>query len=500
VLLGTGAAGCDSAVDQEDGKEGGGGSRGGELVIAVSQDVLPKTPYNQGAPNAPWRRQVFSSLVRLERKTHEVVPELATEWTTTEGGRVTTLTLRDGVTWHSGRPFDAEDVAFNLEFLAGDTPVPPFAFKWLASRLDSVEADGKRSVRLAFSEPVNNVFDMLSYMVLIDRESAAELLAGDEVIGTGPFTYGEYRQGTSLRLKRYEKYWDAGKPRLDGVLVRIMTNPEARLAALRSGQVHLATALTAQQLNQLKDDDRFEVTPYETYSASVYLGANVDVRLLRDRQVRQGLQYAIDRERIAEEVYGGQAIANATPWNTTSKAYDSELAGRYARDVDKAKRMLADAGADGAEVVLQAAQSVSQTAEIVEFNLREAGLKPRLEVLNATQVQERVENRTLEGLYIALHGYNELNPADLTYGAAPYRVDENLFHFDDPRYATLAEEALRARGETEREAYRGLTSFLVDEAFCCDLVQFRNQAVTSGVATWDYSLWDDVLLDSAALS
>ncbi|MGP3968772.1 ABC transporter substrate-binding protein [Streptomyces sp. 6N223] len=492
-----GASACESAVDQEN--EGGGGGPGGELVVAQASDLIAQNGMNQSAQNATWRMQVFDTLIRLDRTTREVQPRLATEWTDSEGGRVTTLTLRDGVTWHSGRAFEAEDVKFTLEFLR--EAQPPFAFAWLVNMLDSIDVTDRRTVRLALTEPVNNLFDMLSLMVVFDRETTSDALSlANGIIGTGPFTFGEYQQGVSLRLNRYEDYWDAGRPRLDSILVRIMTRPEARMSALRSGQLHLATGLTPQDLRQIEGDDRFTATPYENYSGGIYLGANVNVELLSDKSVRQAIHYAIDRERIKQDVYLGQANATASPWSATSPAYNEELGNRYARDLDRAKQMLRDAGADGAEVKLQTAGATSQVAEIVEFNLREAGLRPSIQVLTAAQIDEYNRDYTYEGLYIAQHGYSALTPTNLIFSAAPYRVTDNLFNFSSPEYETLAEDALRAESEQEqRTAYDALTEFLLEEAFCCDLVQGTNTTVTLGVKQWDYSVWDELLLADATL-
>jgi peptide/nickel transport system substrate-binding protein len=489
--------GCESAVDQE--KKGGGGGPGGELVVAQASDLIAQTGMNQSAQNATWRMQVFDTLIRLDRASHEAQPRLATEWTSSEGGRVTDLTLRDDVTWHSGRAFEAQDVKFTLEYLRD--VAPPFAFAWLVNRLDGIEVTGRHSVRLGFTDPVNNLFDMLSVMVLFDRETTGDgLSVGDGIIGTGPYTFGEYQQGVSLRLERNPDYWDSGRPRLDSILVRIMTRPEARMSALRSGQLHLATGLTPQDLRQIEGDDRFTATPYENYSGGIYLGANLNVELLSDKSVRQAIHYAIDRERIKEDVYLGEANATASPWSVTSPAYNQELGNRYAFDLDRAKRMLRDAGADGAEVTLQTAGATTQVAEIVEFNLREAGLRPNFEVLNAAQIDEHTRNFSYEGLYVAQHGYSALTPANLVFSAAPYRVTDNLFNFSSSAYETLAEDALRAGSEREqRTAYDALTEFILDEAFCCDLVQGTNTTVTTGVSGWDYSVWDELLLADATL-
>ncbi|MEQ4723466.1 ABC transporter substrate-binding protein [Nonomuraea sp. B19D2] len=498
ALLGPGAAGCTSAVEREARNKSAAGTRGGRLVIAQGTDIVPKTVVNQSAQNATWRRQVFNSLVRLDRKTREVLPELATAWEMSEGGRVTTLTVREGVTWHSGRPFTADDVRFSVEFQRDMQP--PFAFAWLLEQLSEVKVMDTGTVRLAFDEPVSNLFDALSLMIILDRESARELITGAKVIGTGPFTFAEYRQGTSLRLDRYATYWESGRPGLDNVLIRVITKPEARMSALRSGQVHLATGVGPMELRQVESDQKFAITPYDTYSSGVYLGCNVNAGPLKDKRVRQAIHYALDRRRIAAEIYRGKAQPNATPWSAGSPAHNQALADHYARDLPRAVSMLKEAGADGAELILESAQPVSKSAEIVEFNLREAGLQPRLRVLNTTQQQERIESRTFEGMWMGQHGYNNLSPTNLLYSAMPYRTTQNLFNFDSERYEKLAQAARRATGEAEqRTAYDAVTEFILNEAFCCDLVHATSTAVTSGVSGWDYTVWDDVLLGNSTV-
>jgi peptide/nickel transport system substrate-binding protein len=498
AVLGLGSAGCTSAVGSRDQPGGSGGRRGGELVVAQAADVLPKNVINQTGMNASWRLGVFDTLVGFDRKTKKVLPRLATSWEASPDGRTTTFTLREGVTWHSGRAFDGEDVKFTLEFLGRSTP--PWSFAWLVKRLTSVDVLDKRTVRLGFAEPVNTIFDALSLMVVVDRESAQGLLDGTAVVGTGPFTWGEYQQGTSLRLRRNENYWQPEYPVLDSVLVRVMSAAEARMAALRSGQVHLATAVSPLDLKQIANDDRFRQTRYDTFSSGIYLGGNVRARLLDNRTVRQAIQYTVDRQRINDELYTGQARVSATPWSATSPAYDAESAGAYRRDIGRAKRMLAQAGASGAELILEAPQALSKIGEVVEFNLREAGLRPTLRVLNTAQQDERFNNYSFEGLWIGQHGYNTLSPTNLIYSAAPYRTTQNLFNFSSPRYGQLAEQTLRADSEEDRKAsYRELSRFLLDEAFCCDIVHATNTAVSRGVAGWDYTVWDDLVLHDARL-
>lgn len=506
VLAGMGGlAACESAVEQQaSDKTNSGRNRprpGGELIVAQPQDIVPNAVRNQAAQDASWRRSIFDTLIGIERKSGEIQPWLATEWETSDGGKVTTLTVRDDVTFHSGRPFTADDVRFTLEFMRDEQPA--WSFQWLLERATSIDVPDKTTVKIAFDQPINNLFDALALMIIVDKETAPNLLAAEasnDIIGTGPFAWGEYHQGESLTLRRNDRYWQDDQPFLDTIRIRIIPRPEALMSALRSGQVHLGTNISPLNTTQVKNDDRFEITAYETYSAGVYLGGNVKSEPLDDKRVRQAINYAIDRQRINDDLYLGQAKVTALPWSSASDANNLELARHYERDLNKAKDLLAAAGAEGATVVLETNAQFSKVAEIVEFNLEEAGVKPQLRVLSADQQEDRFQNRTFEGLWIGVHGYNALSPVDLIYSALPYKTQQNLFNFESAEYTQLAEATLTANSDQDkRTAYDAVSEFLLDQAFCCDLVQGASTVVSSGVTGWDYTVWDDLMLHRAGL-
>jgi peptide/nickel transport system substrate-binding protein len=474
-------------------------TRGGTLTIAQSREVLPLAPVTQAIPNQSWRKLVYNTLIRLDRGDLAPTPELASEWTESDDGTVFTFTLNDGVTWHSGRPFSGEDVVFTVRSLASDDALP-FPFKWLLAGLTDVTADGN-NVTMTFSQPPGRaLYDMLDLMIVIDSESLAGFVDGSQWVGTGPFRRADYQPGSELTLERNSSYWRPDRPFLDEVVIRFITRPEALVSGIRAGQVGLGLNLLPLDLQQFEGDGSFTVTQYDTFGQGLYLAANVNVAPLDRREVRQAVNLAVDRERINAEVFQGLARTTAAPWSPTSPAYDEQAAARYARDLDEARRLLDEAGAAGATVVLEvspAVQSTSVIADIVAFNLGEVGLQTQITLLDSAQQSERFRSRSYQGAFIGVHGYNQLAPDILFNSAAPFRPGTNLSNFLDPAYEQVIAEA-SASGEDS--AWEPVTDKLLDEAFCSDLVVATNNAVTAGVTGWDYTMWDELILDDATLA
>ncbi|WP_162606342.1 ABC transporter substrate-binding protein [Jiangella asiatica] len=491
-----GLVGCGS---DETGSQGQGGSatprRGGTLTIAQPTEANPAQALNQNIANQSWRRAVYDCLVDFDPERREVVEGLATAWETSADGKQVVLTLRDGVTWHSGRPFGADDVEFAIDNAINSTP--SFQLAWAFQNLQGIDKAGN-TVTLAFSEPATSIYDALSLLTIIDRESHDAFVDGTAHVGTGPFVWGDFAPGTNITLRRNENYWLPDRPYLDGMEVRFITRSEALVSAVRSEQVDMGLNLLPLDRGTVEQDGRFDVVAYNTYGAALYVGANVEVEPLNRKEVRQAINYAIDRQRINDELYQGQGKVSAAPWSPTSPAYDEGWAEAYSRDLDRARSLLASAGAIDQVIAVEANAAQSRAAEIVAFNLSEIGLETDIQILEPAVITERFQNRSFAGLYLAFHGWNTLSPVNVVYSAAPLRVDNNLFRFASDEYARLAGELATAVEDDQHAAIEALTEFILDEAFCLDAVHTSNNVVTQqDVHGWAYNVWDEMLFADA---
>ena len=191
---------------------------------------------------------IYSQLVRVDPEAEDgsLRPELAERWVVGEDGRTVTFHLRQGVLWHDGQPFIADDVVSHFNRVI--SPPKGLFSSQRAPFLDVVDIRAPDAATVVFhtgnpSAGLLRSFAGGHYMVVskhvMERETAEDPRGlrsnPDALIGTGPFTFAEYKQGSSFRVDKNPNNWDEGKPYLDGIEFFIMKDSAARFAALGHG-------------------------------------------------------------------------------------------------------------------------------------------------------------------------------------------------------------------------------------------------------------------------
>ncbi|NGN63576.1 ABC transporter substrate-binding protein [Streptomyces sp. A7024] len=507
LLLGAAAAavaGC-TPVAQQVGRGDGGRRRGGSLKMAQVGDLNLPTLRQQNTPNISWPRLVFNTLTEYDHKTLRPRPQLATDWQVTDGGRTVVLRLRDDVRFHSGRPFGPKDVAENIAYQASKKGVPG-QLASAASAIKDAEVTGRNEITLRLAHGISNFFDLCEIMLIFDHESIPDLEAGKELNGTGAFRFAGYDPGVAVRFTRNPRYWQPGRPYLDDVELRIITQQQAIVASLQSGQTHVGYALNPSNGRNVQADDRLRLVEVDTRDNGQYIGCNVKRQPLDDKRVRQAIAWSVDRERIRDMGMAGVGVITSVPWTPTSPAYDREAAGHYHRDLDRARELIADAGARGARLQLtingNEPGGPRSIAEIVQDGLREIGLDTRIEPLQPAEFQQRLNTASFPGLWIGGHGFGQLNPATLLNGAYPFNAQKNASNFTDARYRRLAQRAWKATDEKAAAAVYGeVTDFLLDQQFVIDLVSSSmTYSVSRSLKGYRYNMFNDLILDDAYLA
>src|SRR5919106_1047970 len=172
--------GCASAVNNG----GPGPKKGGTLTIVQSADIAPATFLSQNNPNFSIIRTVFNTLTAYDHETLEPKPELATSWEMSKGGTSITMELREGVTFHTGRTFTADDVIFTIKAVQREDVSSQL--KHVALAIDDMKAEDDHTVTLHLAHPVSNLFDLFEVTPIVDKDTFDDLLAGKKIVGTGP--------------------------------------------------------------------------------------------------------------------------------------------------------------------------------------------------------------------------------------------------------------------------------------------------------------------------
>lgn len=434
-------AGCKAAVDQSNGPETSGVAgkvaRGGTVTMAIPDDLIPANLFtNSNTAITTMIGLVYESLIRYPNDRVVPQPRLATSWQLSADGMTLALDLRRGVRFHSGREFTSKDVAFSIKTYADP--------KWngqelsTAQAIRSVDTSQKYRAVLHLAHPMSNIFDVLDTIVIVDSETIDGLATGKKYVGTGPFTFESWTPNSSLVFKRNEHYWQAGRPYVDGVRVNVVPDPTSLLAQIKSGQADLAEGLQFLDAKTLGSQSGFGAIQLVGAEEQIYVGANVHAEPLNDVRVRQAIAYAIDRDRIMSEVFQGSGYSINLPWPKYSSAYDAAKNRTYAYDPDRAKSILKKVGGSLPAIPYTYGTTVpayGATAQIVQSNLADVGIKVELDPIDATHFVTELIGAQFKGLWTTYHSWAQYTPSTLAVSAYPFNASHNASHYVSSRYS-----------------------------------------------------------------
>ncbi|PSL37767.1 peptide/nickel transport system substrate-binding protein [Labedella gwakjiensis] len=387
-----------------------------------------------------------------------VGPALAESWEISEDGLTYTFSLQQGVTFHDGTDFDADAVVYNINRYTDEND-PHYdaavgTYYAVLNYVDSVEAIDDSTVAFTLTEPFAFFLADLYNVYFASPTSLDE--DGNEgqaknPVGTGPFVFDELTENQSISFTRNDDYWgDAAE--LDRITVELIPDPAARTAALRSGRVDWIEAAQPDDLASLEDAGFVATGNAFDWEWSWQLFT--DVAPFDDIRVRQAMNYAIDREAIADDLLHGTAVPAYQFFAEASLYYD-EADNIYSYDPDKAEALLAEAGyADGLDITVGyiTAGSGSMQAkamnEALQAQLSEVGINVTLDPVD------------FSGMYAALGegntGWNAANQAFSLEQPSSWSwsmlCGTNYFGYCNEEFDALHAEALVTSDDEERAA------------------------------------------------
>jgi peptide/nickel transport system substrate-binding protein len=308
--------------------------------------------------------------------------------------------------------------------------------------------------------------------------------SGQNVVGTGPFLWSSYKPGDRLELTKNPHYWNNGKPYLEHVTLRIITDPTALFAAMQSGEIDVANRMLARDAIRLKGDKRFVVTG--TPASEVYVGANINVKPLDDIRVRQAIGWALDRKRIADQVFSGFGFPSALSWTAQTPGMKPSYRTYYRYDPARAQQLLRAAGAQGAKISVVAfpgGPEFAATRDIVNFNLQEIGLSPSSVSYDSAGFSLALQGGSLPGLYVISNALSAWGPSAALAASFPLEPEKNSSNVEDPKYLALGDRLKKANSPSQiAGANAAVTNYLLQQAFHMPVVQAATPIVAkSGV-------------------
>ncbi len=384
-----------TATDTED------AAASGTLVVAISSDPGSLNPAatTSGSVHAA-AETFFNGLVALDEN-GEPQPELATEWEISEDGRTYTFALRDDVTWHDGEPFTSEDVKVTFDEVLLEFHARTQAS--MGSSLEAIETPDEHTVVFEFSEPYAPLLQQLN--VTEAPILPAHVYGGTDVetnpantapVGTGPFVFEAYEEGSEIRATANEDYFKDG-PFVDGLVQRIIPDESTQLLALENGEVDFLWGVPGPEIARLEDDPSIELGTTSSNPGGsnciMTVSFNLDGPITSSPEVRQAIAHALDRDRFVDQVLFGQGqvaeapISSGIPWahapETELPNYDPEEA---ARILDEAGWAEGDDGVrvrDGERLAIDFLHfpTFAKYGELYREQLGEVGIEVNLEAL-----------------------------------------------------------------------------------------------------------------------
>ena len=403
-----------------------GGAQAQRMDITIGMQleppILDPTAGAAAAIDEVTYANVFEGLTRFAPD-GTILSGLAASWEIAPDGLSWVFNLREGVTFHDGSPFTAEDVAYSFERAMADDSVN--AQKQLFESINSVNVIDDVTVEIGLDAPKSSLLTDLAWGDMAIVSPASSATNATSPIGTGPFIFSDWVQGDRIELVLNENYWGEA-PKLEKVTFKFISDPTAAFAAMMAGDLDAFPVYPApENLMQFEADPRFSVIVGTTEGETI-LAMNHGREPFDDIRVREAIAHAIDRKAIIDGALFGYGTPIGTHFAPHNPAYE-DLTALSVYDPEQSKALLAEAGLpDGFEttLVLPPPSYARRGGEIVAAQLRAVGIDARIVNVEWAQWLEQVFKGRDYGLTIVSH----TEPMDIWI----YARDDYYFNYHDP--------------------------------------------------------------------
>jgi len=350
---------------------------------------------------------LYESLL-IDSPKGELQPQLASAWKVAADGTSVTFTIRDGATFHSGRPLDAKAVKEVYDAIKDPASGSPLAS--LFAPVKAIEARDEKTLVLSLAHPYYEVLNVVKTGYWAIANIATRTKLGDaygqkEIDGTGPFLFQEWVPGSHVTVKRWEEYpgsivpyfQNKGKAYLDGIRWEAILEAAQRAVRIQNGEIDTLRNPALQDVAQLQSNPDVNVMSFSEPSGYIF-GQNFERKELDFHEVkmRQAISHAIDRKAIVKALLFEQGKPLYGPITPADKFYAPEVKQFNQFDLDTAKGLVAElgwkAGDDGIlakngqrlafHLVVQAESFNRDLGSVLQAQLKELGMEVTVDALD----------------------------------------------------------------------------------------------------------------------
>ncbi|GEB32986.1 MULTISPECIES: ABC transporter substrate-binding protein [Brevibacillus] len=452
----------------------------------------------------------------------KIIPGLAEKYEISPDGKTWTFTIRKNIRFHTGNPVTAAAVKESFDRMLEISPV-----KGIVGPIEKVEATDEQTLKVHFSKPFSPFINVvISGMVSpVDTKAAKELGDGfgDKPSGTGPIQFEKRERGASLLFKKNPEYnWgpeyvaNKGPLHIDNVLFRFLKDDDTRMMEFKKGTIHVLHDVPANSVAELQSLPGVDIQ--KTMDIGIkYIAFNNKHPLFSDVRLRKAVALSVDRDPLVQVALNGFGKPIYGPLAPTifgySEAIENKAKQMYTRNVAESKQLLADAGwtdtnndgivdKDGkplsVEILVSQQPAFTRAAQILQSQLREAGIDLKITVQEMTTIKDRISKKSYD-MALMYYGWYD---ADILFLIFEKSNAESRMHYTRPELDDLLNKGREASSEEERiRIYEQAQEILLNDSPWVPL--WVNEVVTAtrgikgfGLNSYtQYFILNDVTLD-----
>ena len=464
TLLLAACGGSDKSGNKE---EAGETSGSGKDTLVIATGAEPKSLDAHGANDSDSTKAkhlIYDTLLKQDNE-QNVIPGLVEEWEIVDDITIN-LKLREGVKFHNGNDFDAEDVMYTMK-RAYDSSFGNWMVR--AVDFDNSEIVDEYNIVLKLTEPTGAQLTQLAFLYVVDKDTVEEMgeeAFGESPVGTGPFVYDNWHRGDRIEYLTNKDYWGT-VPEFSNLTLRFITEASSRTIEIESGGVDVALQVVASDIELLEENEEVKLVRSPGFGNN-FVGFNCTTEPFDNPVLRQAISYAVDKEAIVKAVFGEMGAVADGPISPSIWGYNPEL-DSYSQDLEKAKELLAEAGyEDGLKIKLTTSDSQIRVdiAEILQNQLGQIGIEVETEILENATYLDRIIDRDVQ-MYIL--GWTT-NTGDADYGLYETFYTgmpswSNTAGYSNPEVDKLLDIGRQSSDQEVRlEAYYEVQQLIVDDA------------------------------------
>jgi peptide/nickel transport system substrate-binding protein len=392
-------------------------------------------------------KSVYDTLVEPDAR-GKIVPALAESWEVSADSLSWTFNLRPGVRFHNGDELTSDDVKATFQRIMSEAVASPNASEF--SAIAAMETPDAATIVLRLSRPYAPLLATLASgwgAILPAGLIASDHDFGGQPVGTGPYRLSEWVRDSKIVLTKNEDYWMPGLPKLDTVVMNIITERAVQVQGLLTGEIDVSYLIDKEDLPLLEENPDVKIEQSLT-ALILVMAMNCSDPLLSDPRVRQALNHAVDKQTVLDVAYGGGRVIGT--FMDSGNAYYRDFSGLYGYDPERARALLAEAGAENARLELVLPQNYEphvKAGELYQEMLTRVGLDVKIKRVDwSTWISDVYRGGKYQLTVIGHTG--KLDPDGILGG---YGTESRYVRWVNPQAAELIARARETSGFEARK-------------------------------------------------